>query len=113
MQIHTDAQMPRFSRWACTAVALLVALVGIQGEAFAQYSLSQQGRLLSSGGFAVPDGPHTFVVKFYTVQSGGSAMRLMLSSARLAITTGCFISRASVSAILFSNSSMNTLFRLF
>ena len=61
-------------RLAVVGFAVMTALTFGGKDALAQYSISQQGRLLSSGGFAVPDGPHQFTIKFYTVQVAGTAV---------------------------------------
>jgi len=62
------------SRLAAVGLAIVTLLALSGHDALAQYTLSQQGRLLSSGDHAVPPGLHQFTVKFYTVQSGGSAI---------------------------------------
>ncbi len=84
----------------CLAATLAIALIG--GNAQAQYVISQQGRLLGSGGFAVPPGNHTITVRFWTKSassvSGDAVVGSALVAANVAVTNGVFTAPLNIDA---------------
>lgn len=84
----------------CLAATLAIALIG--GTAQAQYVISQQGRLLGSGGFAVPPGTHTITVRFWTKSASSVAGDALVGSALVAngvqVTNGVFTAPLGVDA---------------
>ena len=58
--------------WCATLAA--AAWTAADAQAQVTQSISQQGRLLSSGGFPVPDGAHKFTIGFYGAQTGGAPL---------------------------------------